>query len=452
MRKLGIPRETIDELFNIVRIVSGLSRDDSSIPNVAKSTMSWFNTIGILTMLPRAGFNALGEPLNVGINTGSAKDSLLAMGGMIKAFSEKKGGTVNLRALWFESLGILGSGMDKIMMLNQFSDVFDSESRQAFASRGFTINFIAKLDRMSRISAATRGHAFLIASLRTDTAKNKIDLRRYGIDENMKQELKDWLLDEKGNPIPSESLGGNSEHGASDAVVKSYAVAISRFLQQTIQDPKKIDMPISSNNPVGRLIFSLSRFSYAYQKNIIGLVGKRVLGAMRGEIDTKRVLGAMRGEIDTVKLTPKERTQMAMMSILPVLTTYAGIAAINMVREGIADEDRLEELLESGEFWNLAMSRAGFYGAPDVIVQMWTGLKYRRDLQAISNDEDTDSSNKKILEGLYKLTVAPAIITATALTKASKLLDPAYGLANALIVTSPSVRRAEAARALEILK
>jgi len=442
MKAAGVPDDEAREFFKAVRVAAGMGKGNPNLPSAVNATLGWFNTVMIVTLLTRASFNAMGEPLNVGIRTGSAKDSLLALGGSMKALLGR--GDSKEWASLFESLGIIAAGMDQITFTNKYNDVFDSPGRQRLANRAFQISGMAALDRASRISAGVRGHAFLMASIRGHSKLNKINLSSLGIPESEMDGFKNWLASQ--DTIPDLQNIGDSKYG------KMYSTAIARFIDQTIQNPKATDKPMLANNPVGKIIFGLTSFAYAYQKNILGLVGKRVIAAARGKIH---------GE----ELNASERAAMAMISILPVMTTYAGVAAIAMVREGLADEDRLEEMMENGQFWSMAASRAGFFGAADNLVQAWSGLKYRRDLsnsiigastgytlqslgdimrgvQAINEGESTERSNQKILEGIYKITVAPAIVTGTAALPQTKLLDPAIGLFNALFATAPKTRKA----------
>lgn len=443
--ELGLPEDQAQEFFKNIKYSAGLIQGNPNLPSGIQSVLGWFNTTMIMTLLTRAPFNALAEPLNVGIVTGSAKDSLIAMVKSVQAVFGR--GNTKEWASLFESFGIIASGMDQITFTHRFNDMFDTPGRQKFANRAFQISGMSALDRASRIAAGSRGHAFLIASLRADSKLNNITLKELGITEDNKQAFKKWLL--KQDTIPNVNDATMTAHDRK--MTDIYTDAVHQFINITIQNPRAGDKPMLSNNPIGKIIFGLTSFSYAYQKNIIQRVGKRMRAVITGEIDNE-------------SLTAQERAAIGMISILPVITTYAGVAAISMVREGIADEDRLEELIDNGEFWKLAASRAGFFGAPDVLLQAWTGLKYRRDLtnsvvgastgyalqslgdisrgvQAIVEGEDTKRSNEKIFEGFYKLTIAPLTVGGTTLLPQTRFLDPAVGFFNALVTTAPKVRR-----------
>jgi len=449
---MGIPSEEAQEAFLQIRSAAGLLKKDSNLPNGVRSVLGWFNTVMILTLLTRASFNAIAEPLNVGIVTGSSKDSLLALAGEAKALFGR--GNSKEWASMFESLGIIATGMDKITFTHRFNDMFDTPGLQNIANKAFRMSGMSALDRASRISAGVRGHAFLISSMRADTLNGNVTLKELGIAKSEQKQFLKWL--ESQDTVPDLDPNSNDKN------VKMYTEAIHEFINITIQNPKAGDKPMLTNNPVGKIVFGLTSFSYSYQKNIIQRVGRRTLAVFTGKMDEK-------------KLNAKERAELAMLTALPVLTAYAGVAAIAMVREGIADPERLEELLENGEFWKLAASRAGFFGAPDVLLQAWTGLKYRRDLtnsvvgastgytlqslgdisrgfQAIAAGESTSRSNEKVIEGFYKLTIAPMMVTGSALlVPNSKLLIPAFGFFNAFVATSPGVRRSIAEKVVETL-
>jgi hypothetical protein len=454
MKLKGVKSEMVEEWFKHVQVATGVMRHQSNLPSALQSAMNWFNGVVIITLLTRAGFSALAEPLNVGISSGSAKAGAKALGNSVQALFGK--GDTKEWASLFESLGIIASGFDQITFTNRFNDTFDSPRLQKLMQRAMKISGMHALDRASRIAAGQGGHAFLVASARAHIkaiesgqkdAMSKVDLTRFGVPKNKMTEFSRWLLEQE--TIPTSDAVEQSEYK------DIYVEAMGQFIDTAIQNPKAVDKPYMASNPVGKIIFGLMSFSFAYQRNILGLVSKRVIAGMRGEIDG-------------TKLNAQERMQMATLSILPLITLYAGVAIISAMREGLADDERLEELLDSDDpvnnFWGLAASRAGLFGSADTLVQAWTGLKYRRDLtnavvgpsagytlqamgdvmrglQAHTRGESTQASNQKTLEGLYKLTVAPVVVTSTALLPQNRLLDPAFGWFNALVTTAPSVRK-----------
>jgi hypothetical protein len=470
-KKLGhkVDSDLVKEYFKNVEVATGVMRPRSAVPSALQSSMSWFNGTIVITLLTRAAFNAFGEPLNVGIVTGNAMDGIKAGMGTMKALANR--GDTEQWASLFESLGIVASGFDEITFTNTYNDTFDSPLLQRLVQRAFRMSGMAALDRASRISAGRTGHAFILASARAHLKAKKAgksgtiaenNLSRFGIKDADMDAFAEWMTDPKTmlhekSPIDFKSDGNKGFE-------QMYAETVGSFIDMAIQNPKAVNKPFLASNPVGKIIFGLMSFSFEYQKNILGLLKTRVIAGLRGEIDGNT-------------LDAKERMQMAVMTIFPMISLYMGVAIISAAREGLTDDDRLEELLKSDDlvnnFWVLAASRAGFFGPSDALLQAYAGLKYRRDLsnsiigastgytlqsmgdilrgvQALQRDESTTRSNEKIVEGLYKLIVAPGVVAGSALLPQQKLLTPAFGAFNGLFATKPETRRAVASGVVDL--
>ena len=139
---------------------------------------------------------------------------------------------------------------------------------------------------------------------------------------------------------------------------------------------------------------------------------------------------------------------------LPALVLLVMHGAVSTMREMALNEERLEQRKKTGDynshlFWT-AVSRAGFYGAFDPIVNAIYGLKYQRDFSSaavgagncyLSAIEDVVNSvihgnpnskydEYKMYQGLFDLLVNPALTFGFAMTPnyMQKLLYPSLVL------------------------
>jgi hypothetical protein len=144
------------------------------------------------------------------------------------------------------------------------------------------------------------------------------------------------------------------------------ALATRRFTDQTIQDPKIIDRPMYAESPVGRIVFGIQSFVAAFQRNVLIASAKRV------EREYKN-----RGLASTI---PYAGWNVA----LPLGSLFMTHTLVSAVREMLLNPDKWEEEKEADNLemylLTLGLSRSGFIGRMDPLVNAMTSLKYQSDL------------------------------------------------------------------------
>ena len=157
-----------------------------------------------------------------------------------------------------------------------------------------------------------------------------------------------------------------------------YSVAIMRFIDQSIQDPKNIDRPMYAEHPLGRIVYGIQSFIYAFHRNVL----------------TKAVKSAKRRKDAEGKVAAAKHVGAAMLG--PFLTLYAGHTLVATVRAFLFDRDRLEDEAENDRLYEYIFEqgiyRAGLTGAFDPYIQTFaassttaTSIPFLRELGRVTS-------------------------------------------------------------------
>jgi hypothetical protein len=91
-----------------------------------------------------------------------------------------------------------------------------------------------------------------------------------GMDEGGARAVSAWLRSDLGM---AEIVGTSSQ-------AQAYRTAVTRFVNETIQNPETIDKPLWAAHPVGRLAYGITSFQYAFARNVIFRTAKQVRAAV----------------------------------------------------------------------------------------------------------------------------------------------------------------------------
>ena len=241
----------------------------------------------------------------------------------------------------------------------------------------------------------------------TKLNRHKRLLQDFGINENALNEFVEYVIGintthgEIKYRLPTVDDLVN-ETGAIEGIASVYVNAISRAARMSIQDPQPGVRTLVAEHPLGRVIFAITSFIFAFQRNVL----------------IKSAKAIARDAADNGKL---RATQYAAMRVgLPAAMLYAGHLAISTLREAVLNEERWEKKEDEGELisylLNLGFSRAGYFGAFDPVVNGIYGLKYQRDL-----------SNSVIGAASYYTTAGAKMVNALANDNPNSLYDEYQG-------------------------
>lgn len=351
---------------------SSTGRVRTNLPDAVLGLSQWVSTMGNVALLTRAVLSSIAEPLTVGVRTGNVADGLIAFADTIGAGLKSKR-TADAREI-AEGLGIIGDAVQQMILAQRWGG--GMSDRHGLHVGGLKITparinaeffrkvFLVGLTEAQRTATTRVGQGYLGNLLKhADTAERGASARallaELGISADDAPRLRAWL--EKG-PSSSEIVAGTGDEA------KLYRAALSRFVDECIQNPKAVDRPILANFPVARMMYGITSFTYAYWRNVTVRSAKVLRTAATGTTGL--------GE----KLTPEERIRA--LGVAPaMLVMLAGQMAVSNAREGIfnssADKERKKEPIRG---LLLHADRANMFGAASPILNAVLSVRYERDL------------------------------------------------------------------------
>src|SRR5690606_9268803 len=140
-RRFGVNGEKADEMFNAMAKAGMKAQDISIMRDAFDSTtgnlgigrkvdtlsgaVGWIQTMGTLSLLPRAVVSSLAESISAGVRSGSALDSLDAFYSSWRAaFGSKNLADQRAAA---EALGVIGHAYQQTLLAQRFGGGMDSK-------------------------------------------------------------------------------------------------------------------------------------------------------------------------------------------------------------------------------------------------------------------------------------------------------------------------------------
>jgi hypothetical protein len=140
-----------------------------------------------------------------------------------------------------------------------------------------------------------------------------------------------------------------------------YRRAVRRFVDQSVIKPEAAEKPRYASHLVGSLFYYLQSFIYGFQKNVI----------IRQARNVKRAAT----EKD---LTIGNRAALAAPMILTPIILGALQYGLGDLRDKVLDSETKKKMSKERQGFR-ALSRTGYYGQLDPWVNLFAGLRYRRD-------------------------------------------------------------------------
>ena len=420
-------------------VLASLGRNDYS-GDIGTTAASWLQTIGTLTLLPRATLTSLAEPATVAARTGRGGDAFSAFGLTLKeVFSQIRGNKTKDRQ-FAEAMGIVSSALNDMILQSRFGGAVESKFQQNLTANYFRKIGLHDYTMASRVAATKLGRGYIKSifdDLDTHPTTAQEILNDLGISAEDVPAMRDWL--NQNNGLPDENTILNSGE-----LGEKYQAALTRFARETIQAPTAAERPRFATHPIGRMIYGLTSFLYGFGRNIVGRAARMSARGLNPRSD----------------LTKTERVQ----NLMPIAGIAAMVAlhtAVSEMREALFNSEKSSERT-MGEKAMLGVSRSGVLGPADLVLNAVTGLKYQRDLANLAvgpgpgfflqqfqdilglythNSENTNTAERNALKGAYGLTVMPALTVMLGLLPPQMGLIPAglaaFGVAQG---TSPSAR------------
>lgn len=397
----------VSELARVISSTFGLdTRVGPKMQKFAEFSRTW----GWISLLDRATFSSIPEPLMVGISTGKVGDSAKALAVTIRQAARRLGGLPkNQRQIIAEGLGYVQSGLLSRLASAHASDPFASGGWAKLADDFFNMTGLTGWTH-STIEAATDiglDYVATLAKLAKTDARAAKDLRSLGVNDDEMAAL-DGFADNmaKGG---KELVLGNS--AGADLMRR----AMDNFMRRTVVNPTQGDKAMHAAHPVGSLFYNLQSYLYGYSRNVSG---RMLREAIRAE--------------------GKEKIPAATKLAVSMGGMAAANFAVTMLREKLFhDPERARKDAKRKDSEILAArlgataSRANFLGAYDPIFNAITSAKYQRDpatimvgpiwgiaseifkgIAAQGGDRDSPNTNtaeRKLARNIYTAGVKPGM-------------------------------------------
>jgi hypothetical protein len=436
-----------DDQVNVSRILDiATGRQASAIPQTLQGVLSFVHAAGTIVMLPRAVLSSLVEPITGGIRTGDFRDGFKALTATIAGALGSPDGKV--RAELARAMGIVSDSMSDHVMEARFGGTYGNETRwDRKVGKMFQRTGLIALTRSQRTHMIAVSHGYL------DNLSGVI-IGRGGKASDARAKDAKGLLSELGIRDPEAFAREMDRAGRYPTVEEletpygfDYSTASRRFIDQVIQNPSVMDRPEMANNPVGRVMYGIMSFSYAFWRNVI----KRSIIRM-DELDRR---GDDAGQAKFM---------------IGLLGSAAALfimqTTISTMREFLLNRDRWRDLEEKDELeegmLKLGLTRSFALGGADPFIQAYTGLKYQRDLSnvmigaapgyflqnvqtvlnlTVRNSAKTNTGEYNALRALYQLTISPAVAFTLASIPGGPILGGMMG-AGIATATAPAAGNA----------
>jgi hypothetical protein len=433
----------VRELNNNVAAQLGANGGSGVIKNISNVV----NSYTAISMLPRATFSSLTEPVVMAIRTGRMTDVFNAYRHSMVQFGRQLASLPpDYRTKLAEDIGVVAahavSGFTSSSVNGRFlSDSVNTASSRV-TSQFFRRTGLHQFTEGTRVAAVAMGEVFLRRLARDISENNDIKasstryLRELGI------------KDVEGFSRFVKTLEGMDEATRLDAVTnnRAYRNALVKFAEQTIMNPNAGTRPRWAAHPIGSMCYNLQSYLGAFHENV-----------------TKRVMRVSAAAASEKGLTVSDRVRMAgPLATFPVLA-MAAYALNNNVREELFTDParRFDDPDSLGMKQLRALSRSNILGRFDAIVNLATNAKYDKDpatalvgpgLGILSegikgakdyfgddNSKNTNTAERRGHRLLWDIAIRPPVNAVMAVATPGRLSAP-FGAAAIQAVSHPAVR------------
>ena len=457
---------TANESIQVKKILETVTGTSTNTDSVLASIANKFNAFGTMALLERAVLSSVAEPITAAVQTGSVRDGLKTLAYSFDGlFTGLRGENARRRKIYYDQLanimGVIDLPQTGDMIANRFGGTAQEDAKSAkylsmfFLRSGLTrvtiaqrkaamrtgMQYIQELAKQYQTGTNPKKYKVRLASANPDTlaAEAKDVLQDFGVRPEIMDEFTKYMVE-----IPKDTNGlvmiDNiiEASGQLTDMGKILSLATSRFVDQTIQDPKIIDRPMYAETPIGRIVFGIQSFISAFQRNVLEMGFKRA----KRDYDRDKLAGA---------------SSLVMTTIAPLATLYAGHLIVSSAREALFNPDKLREEAEDDNLMQylllLGVSRSGFLGRADPVVNAFVSLKYQADLSNVvvgasgayylkaaqrvagvlgeRNSENTVAAEYQAVRGVYDVLIPTIGALAQTSTGISPLLGYGVGAANA---------------------
>lgn len=447
-RTFGENGEVLQKAMDDLRL-AGVSREDrleieasmkSSLGMLNRNEMTLGYKMGIkmraaatMALMGRATWSTIGEPMVIAAQTGMPSIAFRGFSDAMQALlhdinlapaSQRTQHLSDIASV----LGITTTRLQEAMLTGRV---------EAFSwSPGKTMsNFyrrigLTQLTNANKVAAVGAAHSALkiwgkqiLENRRGSLFDPHGEYRELGIPNAEHTDFANWIT-------RRDSLPGTDEISQTPQGQR-WGEAVRRFVEKTVLEPTAAEKPRGANSAVGRFVYGLMSYNYAFQRAVLNPGFNRLFTAI--EHDQAR-FGKLAGSVSGT-------AKWAAYATMAIGTMMAAQIPISMLRQEIFDKERADQWRRDGSYMSnimaLAFSRTGAGGVADPLMNALSGIKYEHELSSLAigaqanfyvqaltdviggilgGTAGTNSAHYRAIRGAYQLLGMPTAALATALT------------------------------------
>jgi len=384
----GANSDDVHRMRSIIEQVTGRTRNQVSRGIVKAS--NYITAFAMARLLPRTAWSAIHEPIMGYLATGDFKSTLGTVARLMKnIFSQA---SAQETADLADYIGVTTNILHESVMTSRTTDYKEDPHLSRIMSQYYRMIGLTQITNAQRRAAVYGGTDYFrrMANLASAPAKpgdstgtlNRRDdaqrgLREFGVPDEHHADFAAWLNSFDGIPTVDD-LHRTSNQGMAGL----YNQAIFRFVNRVNQDPMRVQKPMLSADPRGKLIFALMSFNYSFTQQVLEPAFERITHAYGRQYDRSRKAGASKPSAGA------RATAAAFGAGFNVFTAAAAgvFAALvtAVVYTLLFNKDQWDKHEKAGDLSDFllgtAMSRSGVAGTLDPVAQALTHLRYQTDL------------------------------------------------------------------------
>ena len=411
------PEDIIALRATIERIVGNAG---GSTPHLERFTTAVY-VLGTILLLPRAALTSVAEPLTFLMRTGDIRNTGRVFATYLREAIRGAKSTRELAAL-AEMIGVVSTPLHDAVLLNRVADgTAHGSAGNVILSKFFRANFLTQLTNAQRRAVLNGGFYMMrdlarehaaVASAADPKSKAKAqsiraDFRDLGLSDDNFEGFMNWLAAKDGLPSLDDLTTPEGQQ---------FAASVARFVDQSIQNPRRADKTALAMSPYGRLVFGLTSFIYTFTRNVHAALALRTARDFQFGKEARLDAGMTEAQAK-VGAAVDAVGDGAFRFIGGFGLMIFGQFLTGLVRAAIFDRDQWEEKEKDDEAFEwlmgLAVSRSGIFGPADVLMQSVTGLRYERDLTSLGVGPHLGymlSNMQNVLNGLPRTEIGPYVV------------------------------------------
>jgi hypothetical protein len=375
----------------LVQQITGYGEDGNATHNVIGPLANSVNAYGAALLMPRSMWTSLHEFAVSGLATGDLRVSLRSLANIMGDIIGT--GAAHDRREVADLVGVTQSKLAESLMTARIGSDYHDSPRIAWLMQKYY-----KMIGLTGLTNAIRRANFGALNWHLRNQSRNLLSAEQGAYWDLRRDRARRLFNEMGIP-PAEHLAFAAEMLTHDGVpefnyltdpnnagfARLYGRAMRQLSDWSSQNPYKGDRPALAETPMGRFVWQLQHFNYAFQRNVLDPMVHNMGTDFAFMRDRALAQGAgyLSSRLHGIGGLANAGVGFAGAAGLLVASSLV----TTMLREMLFNGDKLDEHKKKGDlgdwFTDLAIQRAGLSGSLDPLVQMVNNMRYNADANSL---------------------------------------------------------------------